>query len=299
MNGKELEKYKNEYLEIPVPEELEFIVKRSLKEGKKKMKKKSIMKRFNVAAASVAASIALITVGINSSPAFANTLSNVPGLGGIVQVLTFREYKVDEDTYNANIKTPSIQGLDNKELEASLNEKYLEENERLYKEFQEGMENMKNLGGGHLGVDSGYVIKTDNDKILSIGRYTVNTVASSSTVFEYDTIDKEKEILITLPSLFKDDSYIDLISENVKAQMIEQMEADENKIYWVQGRDDDSTVELFDEISKDQNFYITPDNKLVISFDKYEVAPGYMGVVEFTIPTDAISNILVSNEYVN
>lgn len=31
---------------------------------------------------------------------------------------------------------------------------------------------------------------------------------------------------------------------------------------------------------------------------KYEVAPGYMGVVEFQIPTEVIKDALVSHEYI-
>ncbi|HBM75574.1 MAG TPA: anti-sigma factor, partial [Clostridiaceae bacterium] len=235
---------------------------------------------------------------INSSPAFALTLSKIPVVGNIVKVLTFREYNVDEGKYRADIKVPSIQGLKNKTLEDSLNEKYLAENKKLYEDFMAGMEDMKKKGGGHLGVDSGYVVKTDNDRILSIGRYVVNTVGSSSTTMKYDTIDKKNEILITLPSLFKDDRYVDIISESIKKQMIEQNKADENKIYWVAGVEDELPDELFDKIPKDQNFYINTEGKLVISFDKYKVAPGYMGIVEFVIPTEILSDDLVSNEYI-
>ncbi|MDX9872436.1 MAG: anti-sigma factor, partial [Clostridia bacterium] len=104
----------------------------------------------------------------------------VPFMDGIVEVLTFREYILNEDTFNANIKVPAISGLENKDLENSLNEKYLQENEKLYAEFQAEMEVMKEKGGGHLGVDSGYIVKTDTDRALSIGRYVVNTVGSSS-----------------------------------------------------------------------------------------------------------------------
>ena len=160
------------------------------------------------------------------------------------------------------------------------------------------MEDMKEKGGGHLGVDSGYVIKTDTDRILSVGRYVVNTVASSSTTFKYDTIDKKNEVLITLPSLFKDDSYVDIISENIKEQMIKRHEADDMMFYWVEGVEEESLVDLFEKISKEQSFYINSEDKLVISFDKYEVAPGYMGIQEFVIPTEVISEILVSDEYI-
>jgi len=65
-------------------------------------------------------------------------------------------------------------------------------------------------------------VKTDTDRILSIGRYVLTVAGSSSTVFKYDTVDKKEGILITLPSLFKDNSYI-------KDQMRERMKADDIK----------------------------------------------------------------------
>ena len=61
---------------------------------------------------------------------------------------------------------------------------------------------------------------------------------------------------------------------------------------------DEQQVDLFTTIKADQNFYITEEGKLVIVFDEYEVAPGYMGIVEFEIPTEVLADILVSNEYI-
>lgn len=299
MKDKNLQQLKKNYMDIPIPVELDFIVKKSLEDnGVKITNSRANFKGIKIAAASIAAAVALFTVGVNSSPVFAASLSNVPVVGSIVKILTFREYTVNKDSYNADIKVPSIQGLENKDLENNLNDKYLTENKKLYEDFMADMEDMKSNGDGHLGVSSGYVVKTDNDKLLSIGRYVVNTVGSSSTTMKYDTIDKQSEILITLPSLFKNDSYVNIISENIKKQMIEQNKADENKFYWVEGIEKDINMDLFEKISKDQNFYINSEGKLVISFDKYEVAPGYMGVVEFVIPTEILSDSLVSNEYI-
>jgi hypothetical protein len=300
MEYKSLQQLKKEYLETPIPERLDFLVRKALKDkGAYKIKRKDTFKRIRVAAASIAVSVAVLTAGINSSPVFASTLSKIPGFDRIVKVLTFREYKVDEGKFNANIKVPSIQGMENKTLENALNEKYLEENKKLYKEFVAGMEDMKESGiDGHLGVESGYTVKTDTDRILSVARYVVNTVGSSSTVMKYDTIDKQKEILITLPSLFKDSSYVEIISESIKEQMLEQHKSDENKVYWIEGMGLDPVSEPFRKISGEQNFYIDSEGKLIISFDKYEVAPGYMGIQEFIIPTEAIVDILVSDEYI-
>ncbi|MFZ7103774.1 MAG: DUF3298 domain-containing protein [Peptococcaceae bacterium] len=298
MKHKKLDDLQKEYLETPIPEELDFLVRKTLSDNVVKPQKKRVYQRIRAVAASIAVCIVLFTVGINSSPVFALTLSKIPALEGIIKVLTFREYTVNEHHFNADIKIPSIQGLENKELEISLNEKYLTENKKLYEEFMAAMEELKKSDReGHLGVESGYIVKTDTDKILSIARYVVNTVGSSSTVMKYDTIDKQREVLITLPSLFKDGSYVEIISEEIKKQMLAQHQADENKIYWVRGIELDFSFEPFDKISAEQNFYINSEGKLVVSFDKYEIAPGYMGILEFEIPTEILADLLVSNEY--
>lgn len=296
MNDKRLKQLKKDYMDTPIPEELDFMIERTLKDRRMKMKKQKNIRRILIPAASIAAAFTITVVGVNTSPSMADSLGNIPIIGNVVKVLTFREYNVDEDGYHGNIVTPEIEGLENEDLQSSLNEKYLEENKKLYDEFMSEVEELKENGGGHLGVDSGYVVKTDTDEILAIGRYTVNTVASSSTEFKYDTISKKDNVLITLPSLFEDDKYVEIISENIKEQMINENKSDESKIYWVEGVED--TIEGFKEISPDQSFYINEDNKLVISFDKYEVAPGYMGVIEFVIPTEILSDVLVSDDYI-
>ncbi|QED47154.1 anti-sigma-V factor rsiV [Cytobacillus dafuensis] len=289
---KKLEELKTEYKNIPIPDELDFVVERALKKGKKN-------KRGYKWMAGTAAAAILFIGGINISPAMANSLAEVPVVGSIVKVLTFTEFKVDEDKYQADIKVPAISDSENGELAQSLNEKYLTEGKELYEQFKAEMDELEKEGGGHVGVDSGYEVKTDNDQILSIGRYVVNTVGSSSTVMKYDTIDKKNDILLSLPMLFKDDSYVKIISENIQEQMREQMkESNFEKVYWVADSGIEDNLEVFELIKKDQNFYINKDGKLVISFDKYEVSPGSMGIVEFVIPTEIISDVLVSNEYI-
>lgn len=295
MRKQKLVELKNEYMNINIPDELQLTVQNALEEGKRMSKRRNSWIKW----AGIAAVMVLVfTASCNMNPAAARALSDIPIVKNIISVLTFREYQVNDDTFHADIKTPAVIGLDNHVLQDSLNAKYLKENQELYKEFISDMGDIKAIGEGHLGVESGYEIKTDNDKILSISRWVVNTVGSSSTTKKFDTIDKQREILITLPSLFQDNSYIEVISENIKQQMREQMKNDSDKTYWVTGTDQELFMEPFTSIARDQSFYINNDGKLVISFDKYEVAPGYMGVVEFIIPTEVISDLLVSNEYI-
>jgi len=45
------------------------------------------------------------------------------------------------------------------------------------------------------------------------------------------------------------------------------MKADDGFIYWVDVDENEEFIEPFDKISPNQNFYITEEGKLVISFD--------------------------------
>ena len=47
----------------------------------------------------------------------------------------------------------------------------------------------------------------------------------------------------------------------------------------------------FKELTGDESFYFAQDGSLVICFDEYEVAPGYMGAVEFTIPREITGDL--------
>ena len=282
---------------IEIPKELDSLVNAAIEKGKK-TERMIIMKKWIRNSAATAAAIIVGFVGAaNLSPTFAKSLSDIPVLNTLVKVVSFIQFDYHEDTYEATIDTPVLEGLTNEKLEATLNQKYLEENKKLYEQFEKDVADMKSFEeDGHLGVDSGFEIKTNNDQILSIARYVVNTVGSSSTTMTYDTIDKQNEIIITLPSLFKDDSYIEIISENIKEQMRTKRAADSNLMYWIAGEPD--AIDGFDRILADQSFYITDQGKLVISFDKYIVGPGSMGIQEFEIPTDTIQDILVSNTYI-
>ena len=288
-----MNKFRNEYENIEIPDELEFLVRTTIKEQEKKMKRKNIINK-SVIAAAVAGVVFVGSINLSSEISYA--LSEVPVLGSIVRVLTFKTFELKDNNFDAQLKTPAIEGLDSK-LEAMLNEKYLDENQKLYDDFMKEIDELKkaDMEEAHMGIASGYEVKTDTDKLLVIGRYVVNTAGSSSTTIKYDTIDKQNKILITLPSLFKDEAYIDIISENIKAQMKEQMK-DENNVYWLE--DEMMGDENFSKIDKNQSFYITKDNQLVIAFDKYEVAPGYMGNPEFIIPSELLKDVLVSDEYI-
>lgn len=293
---KKIEDYKKEYNSIEVPDELEFLTKKTIKQAKKNIQEEdrmnSKMNIFKKASIVAVMGVSLVLVGVNTSHNIANAFSEVPVVSNIIEVITFRNYDYDNENYVADIDVPNVEGLDNKELENSLNQKYIAEGKELFDNFTNEVKSMEEIeGGGHLAVTAGYDIVTDTDNIIVIKRFEDKVIASSDSKVQYDVIDKAKEIVITLPSLFKDDTYINIISDDIKEQMKEQMKEDESIVYFFE-------EDGFESIDKNQNFYINEDNKLIISFDKYEVAPGYMGVVEFEISTELIKNSLVGDNYI-
>ncbi|MED2942467.1 anti-sigma-V factor RsiV [Bacillus swezeyi] len=284
---KKLEQLREEYKNVPIPKELDQVVETALR-NKPKKKRRIVMWPASTA---VAAAV-LLTAVVNINPGAAQAMSSIPVIGKVVKAITFIEIKQENDQSSIDVKTPALSGLNNRELEDGINEKYVRESRQLYQEFMKATSKNKK---SHLSIYSDYETVTDTPDLISIRRNIEKTQASSYTQRRYITIDKKNEILLTLKSLFKDDRYIDVISENMKEQMKQQMKDDPNKIYWL----NDEEEESFKRMKPDQNFYITEDHKLVISFDEYEVAPGYMGAVEFEIPTGAISKLLVGRRYIH
>lgn len=104
------------------------------------------------------------------------------------------------------------------------------------------------------------------------------------------TIDLDTGERLQLKDIFVEGAdYITPISENIKTQMREQMAQDEMVCYWI---DYDKVPEWnFESITDETSFYLNADGDVVISFDEGEVAPMYMGVVEFTIPSEVLADI--------
>lgn len=240
------------------------------------------------------AAAALILAGVltlNIFPAAAQALSGVPVVGEIVKVVTFGRYQAKDNGYEANIATPKIEGLLDKELEEELNREFKDNAEALIIAYENDVKKLKKEFGNetvHMGIESDYTVKTDNDKILAIDVYIFNVAGSSSTKHTYYNIDKKANRLLSLKDLFKKNSdYITPISNYLKEQMKYENQHN-NGLYWVEP---DEFSESFERIDKNQKFYINDSGDLVICFDKYEVAAGAQGCPEFVIPRDAMGGI--------
>lgn len=289
MTSKErLDKLKEEYHKIPIPKKLDTIINHEKIENIYYEKNKKVNRlRFKVAIAFAC----MFTVLVNISPVFADNFSKIPIIGGIVEVITIKNYSLKSENYEAKIDIPKIQGLKDKNLEKRLNSSFMEDGKRLYDEFQQRMEKIElSKNKGHKSLSLSYSVKNNSKDFLSI-EMTKNEIEASSYVRKiHYNVDKKRQIVLTLPMLFKDDKYIKVISDNIKKQMREQMKKDNTKSYFID-QEKDLSAEDFKTINKYQDFYINKDGNLVISFDEYEVAPGYMGAVEFVIPYKVIKDL--------
>lgn len=283
---KKIEDLKSNYMNIEIPDELECVVNDAFNIHHKKSKRKNISRL-----STLAASIVLIVGIVNLNPTLASALDTIPVIGSIVKVINFKNYKIDENGYDVSIDVPKIEGLKDKDLEDKINKEFEQEGKELYNEYLNEMKELKERGieGKQLGK-SWYEVKTDNENILSIVIYNHYAQGSSNTTRKIYNVDKKNQTILTLNGMFKESDYVDVISENIKDQMRLTIEENPEKSYWI---DREEGFFEFEKIDKDQTFYINDNNEIVICFDKYDVAPGSQGLVEFVIPREVTDKLLV------
>ena len=148
-------------------------------------------------------------------------------------------------------------------------------------EFAAGPERDQDLQGAD-SIKVGHEIVTDKDRYFSMKVWVTEVMGSGWVQEHYYTIDRSTGNILTLADLFDDDTYIETISDEIKRQMQEQMDADENVSYWL--HDEDIPEWNFKQIPEDQSFYITEEGTLMICFNEGDVAPMYMGCVSFEMP---------------
>lgn len=284
-----IEYLKQEYESIPIPDELcsrvSFAIKQAKDAQKQKRKEKYMMHITKIAktvGATAAAFMLTVTVLANSSQNIAQAMEQIPVLGAITKVVTFRTYEDDQGNVSAHIDVPQVVGGD--EVNAAI-QQYTD---TIIAQYEQDTEvTGKN---GHYSLDLNYEVVTDNDAIFALRFDQTLVMASGNESVKIYNVDKSTGKILSLSDLFQPDSnYLDILTQNIQEQMQEQMDADENVSYWLHGEIEEWN---FTQLSADTAFYINNDGQLVIVFNEGDVAPMYMGIVEFIIPSDVIADIV-------
>ena len=290
----ELLQLKKEHNQLRMTDTQLEILKKRMEETEMEMnknRKKSGIIKCTVAAALVAGFMALP----NTSASVAYAMGQIPVIGPLVEAVTFRDYKYESDRNNADIRVPEIrlgdQAKNNdtqKKLENTteeINTEIQKITDQLVKEFEDNLAHEE--GYQNVVVNSEVLTATEDYFTLKLNCYQG---AGSGYQFNYYyTIDLNTGKRLQLKDLFREDAdYITAISKNIRKQMKKQMAEDENVIYWL---DNEIREWNFKNIKDKTSFYLNREGNLVISFNEGDVAPMYMGIVEFEIPQQVLEGI--------
>ena len=224
-----------------------------------------------------AAALALFAAVPNASPAAAAAMADVPVLGAIVELVTFRRYTYDDGHRTADIAVPELRGG---EAAEEANDQVQAYTDQLIARFRESCR--EESGGEYYGLDASYSVVTNTDQWFTLRIDTTETQASSYQTSRFYHIDKTNGKVVTLRDLFREGAdYSAALSGEVRRQM--EAAAGEDAVYF---------PEELTAIGPEQNFYWSGDGELVLVFDEYTIAPGYMGMPEFTIPADVYESLL-------
>jgi hypothetical protein len=286
--GNNINEMKTAYENYKVPAEALDRIKLGITQAKKEDNRNKVSLYIKRTAATAAAAVIAVTILANSSETVASAMEKIPVIGAITKAVTFRSYSDKTGNFEANVDIPQIieepQGTETEINESLLGinktiEDYADKLIAMYESELKASEGQDNYE-----LVSTYEVIRDDEKYLSIRINSMVVMASGAQFVKIYNVDKTTGNIITLSDLYgQDTDYIDTISKEIKRQMQDRMATDENNIYFIKSDEEPSG---FDKITDDTNFYIDENGNVVIVFDEYEVAPGYMGVVEFTLPQE-------------
>lgn len=263
--------WKKEYENIPVPKAARERIAQGIRKGKETQKKTVFSFQWRKAGLTAAAVLVTFGAAVNISPAIANAMDGIPVIGSIARVVTFRNYKDQTGNMQADINVPKIgsDAIVNKDIED-----YAETFIAIYEK-----ELAETAGNAHFSVESNYEVVFDNEAYVSLAIHATITGASGAESVKVFTIDKKTEKAISLADYLGSPEKLAAVTANIKEQMKEQMKADEGVSYFPEGEEGGFTA-----LTGTESFYPTANGDLVIVFNEYEIAPGSMGIVRFTIP---------------
>ncbi len=296
---RDLKEAKEIYDHIVVPEELDVKLRNALNDAPASAKHKGTIVRFTKwAAAAAAALILCFTVGLNTSESFAMEMANIPVIRTVAKVLTIRSYETTEDITTIKIEVPEVQvDTANEQVANAITdvnaeiEKIVDEfTAQKYAEIEEYKEAFFATGGTEeewsertIDVNVNYEVLHQSETTLSLlvdAWISWFNLEEERHFYNLDLV-TGKELALT--DLLGDDAY-EYASTSVLQQINERIKKDpKGLIYWGINDDNEMGIE-FPGVTDTTPFYINEAGNVVISYNKYEVGPGYMGIQEFEIP---------------
>ena len=295
---KNLKDAKNIYDHIVVPEELDSKLRSVLENAPEPQKKTYNVVNFTRWAATAAAALFLcFTVGLNTSESFAMGMSELPVIGAVAKVLTIRSYETTNDNVTTTVEIPEIQmEAAREETKAAITDVNAKIQELVdtftaekYAQIEDGKKTFLESGGTEeewnardIEVNVNYEVKQQSETTLSMlidGWISWFNFEEFRQFYNIDLVSGQE---LTLADLLGDDAY-EYAEAEVLKQIHKMIEEDPDLVFWGINETEDMGYE-FIGVTENTPFYINGEGNVVISYNKYDIAPGYMGILEFEIP---------------
>lgn len=118
-------------------------------------------------------------------------------------------------------------------------------------------------------------VKCNQGNIISFVVYKSETLASAYQTSKYYNIDLETGKEVTLRDLIGSD-YVEVVAKQVEEQLANLDEQTASMLF--------EDIDLKSLINENRNFYMTEDGERIkVVFEKYEIAAGAAGQLEFEI----------------
>ena len=296
----ELQALKQNYQSPRMSERQLAGLRKKMEEANMANRKDRSKKRVAKLAATAAVLAGAVMILPNTSAAIAHAMEQIPLIGQLVEVVTFRNYEYETDRNMADIEVPELKipemKIDELAADAAVKENLERSTEEINEEIQKITDELVENFEANLEYEEGYQDVIVKSEILATGAdyFTLKLIcyqgAGSGYQWNYYyTIDLNTGERLQLKDIFKEGAdYITPISENIKEQMQAQMDADEQVYYWL---NDEIEEWNFKAITEETSFFINEKGNVVIGFDEGEVAPMYMGTVEFESPAEVLQDI--------
>lgn len=279
--------------QIPVPESVHQRTEMLLdslpeKEAKPKLRILHTTTRRLISTAACILFVMLVLLP-NMSVTYAHAMENIPIIGDLVEIFTIRNYFYSDGRHELDAEVPEVNDPNNDQVSNLINKDVNELTSEIIQKFYDDLEISHNTGFGSINID--YEAVTNTDEWFTLKLTVCEVQASSNTYFKFYHINRINGTYVTFGDLVDNEDF-GAIEQIIRTQMEEEMEADPDVVYWI---DDIELDQSITALSADQNFYFDDAGNLVIVYNKYEVAPGFMGCPEIVIIKEKIEKYIVPN----
>ena len=200
----------------------------------------------------------------------------------------------NSDYWYLNISAPRISGMADEEDQTKLNEYFKSVADSVNEEYQADKSYFEEHYEGddmpRFGYEYTYDTVTDNADYFVFKTQIFYAAGSSMTINDYWTIDKHSGKRMELSDL-ADKERLTEIKGMIFDAMKQENESKNEEVFWLE----EETLDIsFSNIEEYHHWYVNEAGSLVITFDKYEIAPGAYGEIQFEIADDKA--VLVRDE---